>query len=199
MSRRQPRSRQRRSNGASVGKQMDRKEEMQAERDKRQRHNNLHQQNQQFGHKQQFEEQKAVYLEKLMQTEMSDAGINLLDNMVDRSFILGNIDDAEYHDLKWQLHAIYLKIKGVFPPEESEVTGDVRAFVLDDPDENLKPLTGQQRIIIAEMIRGITLLASRSKDGFQQEMNVKSITVSEVMDPESDEDDSVKLGLFGGR
>lgn len=178
--------------------QMEQKEEMQQERDKRQRRNNLHQQNQQMGLQEEFDREKAVYLEKLMQTDMSDAGINLLDNMVDRAFILGNISEAEHHDIKWQLQAMFLKIKGVFPPEESEVTGGLRAFVLDDPDEALTPLTGQQRIIIAEMIRGITMLVSRSKDGFQQEMNVKSITVSEVMDADEEEEDSVKMGLFGG-
>lgn len=175
---------------------MSQQADMYEERDKRQRDASLHQQNLQMT-QQQFEERKAVYLEKLMQTDMTDAGINLLDNMVDRSFILGNITGAEYHDIKWQMQVMYLKIKANFPPEESEVTGDIRAFVLDDKDENLEALTGQQRTIIAQMIRGITMLVSRSKDGFQQEMNVKSISVSEVMDSDERGDDSVKLGLFG--
>jgi len=147
---------------------------------------------------QQLEGEKAVYLDKLMETDMSDAGIKLLDNMVDQSFILGNITEAEYHDIKWQMHAMYVKIKSNFPPQESCVSGDVRAFVLDDYDENLEPLTGQQRTIIVQMIRGVMMLVSRSKDGFQQEMNVKSISVSEVMNPDDDEDDSLTLGLFGG-
>jgi len=147
---------------------------------------------------QQLESEKAVYLEKLMETNMSDAGIKLLDNMVDQSFILGNITEAEYHDIKWQMHAMYVKIKSNFPPQESAVTGDVRAFVLDDYDEGLEPLTGQQRTIIVQMIRGVMMLVSRSKGGFQQEMNVKSISVSEVMNPDDGEEDGLKLGLFGG-
>jgi len=125
---------------------------------------------------------------------MSDAGIKLLDNMVDQSFILGNITEAEYHDIKWQMHAMYVKIKSNFPPQESAVKGDLRAFVLDDVDEDLQPLTGQQRTVIAQMIRGLMMLVSRSKRGFQQEMNVKSISVSEVMSP--DEEEEATLGLF---
>jgi hypothetical protein len=176
-------------------KKMEKQAEIQEKRDKRQRQNTLHQQNLQLS--QQVEHEKAVYLEKLMQTDMTDAGINLLDNMLDRSFVLGNINDAEYHDIKWQMQVMFLKIKSHFPPEESEVTGELRAFVLDDRDEKLEPLSGQQRTIIAQMIRGITMLVSRSKDGFQQEMNVKSISVSEVMDADETDEDSVKLGLFG--
>lgn len=175
---------------------MNKQEEAQQNRDERQLRHQQHQQNLQRA--QQIESEKAVYLEKLMQTDMTDAGINLLDNMVDQSFILGNINEAEYHDIKWQMQAMYLKITSNFPPEESCVQGRVRAFVLDDRDENLESLTGQQRTIIAQMIRGIMMLVSRSKDGFQQEMNVKSISVSEVMNSEDEEQDGLKLGLFGG-
>jgi len=175
---------------------MEQQEEAQQNRDERQLRHQQHQQNLQMA--QQIESEKAVYLEKLMQTDMTDAGINLLDNMVDQSFILGNITEAEYHDIKWQMQAMYLKITSNFPPEESCVQGRVRAFVLDDRDENLESLTGQQRTIIAQMIRGIMMLVSRSKDGFQQEMNVKSISVSEVMNSEDEEQDGLKLGLFGG-
>jgi len=175
---------------------LDRQETAQEERDQRQLTQSMHQQNVQMA--EQIEQEKAIYLDKLMDTKMTDAGVNLLDNMVDQAFILGNISDAEYHDIKWQMQAMFLKIKSNFPPEESCVTGEVRAFVLDDRDENLRPLTGQQRTIIAQMIRGVMMLVSRSKEGFQQEMNVKSISVSEVMNPNESDDDGLKLGLFGG-
>jgi hypothetical protein len=186
-----------RHNSAHAKKQLEQKKEIQQERGEQQLRNTAHQQNIQSA-RQQLEEEKAVYLERLMETDMSDAGIQLLDNMVDPAFILGNISDAEYHDAKWYMQTMYVKIRGAFPVEESCVTGDIRAFVLDDRDEDLDPLTDQQRIIIAQMIKGVTFLFSRSKDGFQQEMNVKSISVSEIMDGDNDEDDSVKLGLFGG-
>lgn len=177
-------------------RQVEEKKEMQREQARVQKQNTQHQHNLQNA-TDQFEQEKAQYLDKLMETDMSDAGINLLDNMVDRSFILGNISEAEYHDIKWEMHGMFIKIKANFPPQESTVTGPLRAFILDDRDEALRPLSGQQRVIIAQMIRGITMLVSRSKEGFQQEMNVKSISVSEVMDPD-EEEDSLRFGLFGG-
>lgn len=184
-------------NGARAQKQVEAKKELQDKQAKNQLRNKQHQANIQQA-QQELKEEKAVYLDKLMETDMSDAGLQLLDNMVDPAFILGNISDAEYHDIKWFMQAMYVKLRGAFPIEESCVTGDVRAFVLDDRDEDLSPLSDQQRIIIAQMIKGVTMIASRSKGGFQQEMNVKSISVSEVMDQDNDNEDSVKLGLFGG-
>lgn len=181
-------------NGARAQKHLEKKEEMQEKQMEEQRKNTQHKHNLQQS-QQEVAEKKAVYLDKLMETGMSDAGTNLLDNMLDPAFILGNISDAEYHDIKWFMQGIFLKIKGAFPPKKSCVTGDVRAFVLDDSTENLEPLSDQQRIIIAEMIKGTTMIASRSKGGFQQEMNVKSISVSEVMD--NSEDDKKRKGGLG--
>lgn len=168
--------------------------EHQAEHKKRQ---SAHQANlQQASAGDEFSRQKAEYLERLMETDMSDAGIRLLDNMVDRSWMLGNISDAEHHDFKWWFRCLWLDIKAEFPRPESGVTGDVRQFVLDDRDEGLEPLTGQQKIIIKQMLRALEPIVSRSVEGFQQEMNVKSISVSEVMDNDSDDDD-LKTSLFG--
>jgi len=153
-----------------------------------------HSQNMQGDPEQQFQNAKAQYLQKLTQTGMGDAGIDMLDNMVDRSFVLGNLKDAEVHEIKWRLHTLYLKIKAQFPPQESDITGAVRAFLYDDTDENLEPLSDQQRNIIAQMLIGIHVFVSRSRDGFQQEMMIKSINVSEVLDPEDEEESS--LGGF---
>lgn len=145
--------------------------------------------------REEWSRKKAEYLERLTQTGMSDAGIRMLDNMLDRGWMLGNISEAEHHDIKWWLRCVFIKIRAEFPRADSGVSGDVRAFVLDDRDENLTPLTGQQRIIIGQMVRGLAVLASRSIDGFQQEMLVKSISVSEVVD-DDDSEDSLKMGLF---
>lgn len=138
---------------------------------------------------------KAQYLEKLTKTGMGDAGIEMLDNMVDRSFVLGNLKDAEVNEIKWRMHTLYLKIKAQFPPKESDVTGKVRAFLYDDSSEDLEPLSDQQRNIIAQMLIGIHVYVSRSRDGFQQEMMIKSISVSEVLDPDEEDSDD---GLIGG-
>ena len=182
--------------GMTPEEQMKKQQEQQKERDRRKLRANGHQTNLQSAHQRDFESAKQQYLEALMQVDMSDAGIDLLDNMLDRSWMLGNLTEEEYHDIKWQLHSLMLRIESHFPPAESCVTGDVRAFILDDADENLEPLTGQQRTLIAQMIKGLSVVVSRSKDGFQQEMNVKSISVSEITEPADEKDATERLGLF---
>jgi len=154
-----------------------------------------HLNNWQNGQADDFESAKARYLEKLTKTGMTDAGISMLDNMVDRSFVLGNLTDAEVHEIKWRMHTMYLKIQAQFPPRRSDIQGPKRAFLYNDPDENLYALSDQQRHIIAQMIIGIHVYVSRSRDGFQQEMMIKSINVSEVMDPDEEGDQSA-LGFF---
>lgn len=143
-----------------------------------------------------LEEAKARYLEKLSETGMSDAGLSMLDNMVDRSMALGNLKDAEVHEIKWRLHTLFIKICSQFPPKESSIQGPVRAFVMDDAGENVTALSDRQRNIIAQMIIGINVFVSRSRGGFQQEMMVKSINVSEVMDPDSNDEDGLMKGLM---
>lgn len=162
----------------------------------RERTHQLHQNNLATAGADELEEAKARYLEKLSETGMSDAGINMLDNMVDRSMALGNLKDAEVHEIKWRLHTLFIKICSQFPPKESSIQGPVRAFVMDDSGENLNALSDRQRHIIAQMIIGINVFISRSRNGFQQEMMVKSINVSEVMDPDDNDDDGLLKGMM---
>lgn len=160
------------------------------------RSDQYHQMNLSTSGAEELEEAKARYLEKLSETGMSDAGINMLDNMVDRSMALGNLKDAEVHEIKWRLHTLFIKICSQFPPKESSLQGPVRAFVMNDSGENLNALSDRQRHIIAQMIIGITVFISRSRGGFQQEMMVKSINVSEVMDPDESDDEGLLKGLM---
>ncbi|UPV72970.1 hypothetical protein M0R89_10460 [Halorussus limi] len=140
--------------------------------------------------------EKAEWLERLAQTDMSDASINLLDNMVDRTFVLGYLNDAEINEIKWRMHTMYLRICALFPPKNSQMQGPVRAFFFDDADQNRTYLTDEQKTIIAQMIIGISVYVSRSKEGFQQEKMVESITVSEVRNPDEDDDDDLMRGIF---
>lgn len=143
-----------------------------------------------------FGKAKAEWLDRLAKTDMNDASINLLDNMVDRTFVLGYLSDAEVNEIKWRMHTMYLRICALFPPKNSQMQGPVRAFFFDDPDQNRTYLTDEQKTIIAQMIIGISVYVSRSKDGFQQEKMVESITVSEVRNPDEEEEDGLMRGIF---
>ncbi|MGB9966120.1 hypothetical protein [Halobacterium hubeiense] len=160
------------------------------------RQHQLHQTNLSTAGAEELEEAKARYLEKLSETGMSDAGIRMLDNMVDRSMALGNLKDAEVHEIKWRLHTLFIKICSQFPPKQSSVQGPVRAFVMDDSGADMTALSDRQRHIIAQMIIGIHVFVSRSRQGFQQEMMVKSINVSEVMDADDDDDSGLLQGMM---
>lgn len=145
-----------------------------------------------------FEMQKAQYLDRLAQTGMSDAGTKMLDNMVDRTFMLGNLSEAEVNEIKWRLHVQYIKIKARFPHQESVVQGKYRAYCFDDRSQDITALTDEQKIIISQMLIGIAVYVSRSRGGFQQEQLVKSISVSEVRNPDEEEEkDGIIRGLLG--
>lgn len=144
---------------------------------------------------QSFEAQKAKYLDRLAETGMSDAKIEMLDNMTDKTWVLGNLSNAEMQEIRWWLQTTYLKIKAEFPPQESDIQGTIRAYIYDDRDEEATALSGRQKIIIAQMLKGIAVYVSRSKQGFQQEQMVKQISVSEVRNPDEDNDRSILGGL----
>ena len=138
---------------------------------------------------------KAQYLDRLAATGMTDAGLQILDNMVDKTWILGNLSDAEVHEIKWWMEVMYIKIKSRFPPKDSNIQGPLRAYYYADRDELLWALTDKQKIIISQMLKGIAVYVTRSKQGFQQEQLVKSIDVSEVRNPDEDAQDSILAGI----
>lgn len=142
-----------------------------------------------------FEEVKAHYLDKLADAGLSDAGADILDNMVDQSMALGNLSAAEVHEIKWRLHVMYIKIKANFPHQESDIQGKLRAYYFDNRDEDITALTDKQKIIISQMLIGISVFISRSKQGFQQEKLVEQIRVSEVRNPDDNQDDGLVRGL----
>lgn len=171
--------------------------EEQRRRQQRQFENELHNRNVAGGAGDEFQSHKAQYLERLADSGMSDAGTRLLDNMIDKTFVLGNLSDAEVHEIKWRLQVMYLKIKARFPHQESDIQGELRAYYFDDPDENIEALSDAQKIIISQMLIGIGAYVSRSRHGFQQEQLVKQINVSEVRNPDEENEDGVIRGLMG--
>lgn len=135
------------------------------------------------------------YLQTLSDTTLSQGTITVLDNLLTQDFVLGNLTDAEYNELKWLTRATTRAVYAMHPRHDSALTGERRAFLLDDPDETLEPLTDQERITIENFIRGVFMRASRARDGWQQEQMSKTYTVSEIRD-EDDNEDSLMRGLF---
>lgn len=135
------------------------------------------------------------YLKTLSDTTLSQGTITVLDNLLTQDFVLGNVTDAEYNELKWLTRLTSRKVFAMHPRHDSALVGERRAFLLDDPDETLEPLTEQEKITIENFIRGVFMRASRARDGWQQEQMSKTYTVSEIRD-EDDNDDKLMKGLF---
>lgn len=120
--------------------------------------------------------------------------ISKLQAMLNKQWVLANLTDAETHDRVHKLEVMKLKILGEHPPSESEITGAVRAYVMDDETENLMPLTPQERNTIDQIITTLQNMVTRSRDGFERKQINTNIARTES-ESSSDENSS---GRFKG-
>lgn len=115
--------------------------------------------------------------------------------LINKQWVLSNLSEAQTHDRWYKLEVMRIKIYGEFPPEESSIQGPVRAFLFDDPKEQLTALSPEQRNIIDQIILSIQNMVARSTDGFERKQINTSIARSES-EQETPEKNSGGLGLF---
>lgn len=121
--------------------------------------------------------------------------IRKIQGLLNKQWVLSNLTDAETHDRVHWLEVMKYKIYGEHPPPESAIRGPIRAFLYDDPWEELQPLTPGERNEIDQIIQGLKNRVTRSRGGFERKQQQTSIARTER---ESDgEDDSGGLSLFG--
>jgi hypothetical protein len=114
--------------------------------------------------------------------------------MLNKQWVLSNLTDAETHDHVHKLGVMKIKVFGEHPPSESEITGAVRAYVMDDESERLMPLTPQERNTIDQLIMTLQMMVTRSRDGFERKQINTNIARTES---ESSTDTEQKSGLRG--
>jgi len=102
-----------------------------------------------------------------------------LQNLLASDFVLGNQTDAETSEFKWMVKLQELEYFCIHPQIESCVQGEYRSFLLDDKTEKISSLTSSEKIQIKQAILGAVSRSSRSRDGWQQEMNASVFAVSE--------------------
>jgi hypothetical protein len=117
--------------------------------------------------------------------------------LLNKQLILGNLSDAETHDAKYWLEVQEIKILGSHPPPESKITGKTRAFLYDDPEEELYPLTPIERNQIDQIIKSLQHMITRSRGGFERTQINTSIARTENARSNEDNDDGRLTGLFG--
>lgn len=128
------------------------------------------------------------YIEKTTEVDLQDPTKDMLANMLDQDFMLGNLSEAEVHEYRWLARVMILEIKSLHPNDDSLFQGAVRAAAFDDKNQQLDPLSPRQEAVIEQFIMGAISRATKGRDGWQQEMYNKTINASEKREVGEDDD-----------
>lgn len=129
-----------------------------------------------------------TYINEMTDHELAQGSVDILSNLLDRDFMLGNLSDAEVHEYRWLVRVLRLEIEALHPNEDSVFRGPLRAVAFGDRDDALPSLSEQDLSIIEQFLMAVIARATRGKDGWQQEMFNKTIQASETR--QVGEDDS---------
>jgi hypothetical protein len=121
-----------------------------------------------------------AYIDKMTDCELQDPTVDMLSNLLDQDFMLGNLVEAEVHEYRWLARVMMLEIDSLHPNEDSVFQGELRATAFDDKDEALKALSPREKAVLEQFIMATISRATRGRDGWQQEMFNKTITASET-------------------
>lgn len=128
--------------------------------------------------------------------ELDEVTITKIQNVLSQDVVLGNFTKAQEHDRRLWLECQKYKALGVHPPEESAIQGPVRAFLYDDPMEELQSLSQQERLIIHDFFEAMKDRVGRGREGFEREQLNTNIARTET-EKKSDDDTGTFKGLFG--
>jgi hypothetical protein len=129
-----------------------------------------------------------AYIEKMTEENLQDPTVDMLSNLLDQDFLLGNLQEAEVHEYRWLARVMVLEIQSLHPNDESVFQGTLRAAAFDAKGEQLNPLSARQKAVIEQFIMGVISRATRGRDGWQQEMFNKTISASEKREVGEEED-----------
>lgn len=132
-----------------------------------------------------------------LQTDgLQEVTVSKIQNLLSRDWVLGNLTDAQEHDIRFKLEVMKYKILGMHPPEESVITGKTRAFLFDDEMEELLPLTQQERFLIDELIETLKARATRGRQGFERKQMNTNIAETRTQKDNQEEKSGGLRGLF---
>ena len=158
-----------------------------------QRENQRHQMNLQAASAEAEKPMDKAYIDKMTDHQLEQGTIDILSNLLDQDFLLGNLTNAEVHEFRWLARVLRLEVESLHPNEASVFQGEIRMVAFDKRDQRLPPLDNVEKTIIEQFIIGVIARATRGEDGCQQEMFNKTITASETRQVD-DEDDGGFLG-----
>lgn len=123
-----------------------------------------------------------AYINEMTDHNLQDPTVDMLANLLDQDFMLGNLEEAEVHEYRWLARVMKLEIESLHPNQDAIFEGELRAVAFDDKRQNIKPLSQREKATIEQFLMGVIARATRGRDGWQQEMFNKTISASERRD-----------------
>lgn len=128
------------------------------------------------------------FVDKIVKTGLDPGTAEMLTNLLQSEWVLGNLNDAEVHEARWLARTIADEVFDMHPSEKSIWQGDVREYASGDSSQNLKPLNSAEKTKIFQLIQAFTVRVTRSENMEQQEIFRKSINESKTFDESSGND-----------
>jgi len=129
-----------------------------------------------------------AYIDKMTDHQLSQGTVDILSNLLDQDFLLGNMSDAEVHEYRWLARVLRLEVESLHPNQDAVFQREVRMAAYDESGQKLPPLDEVDKTVIEQFLMGVISRATRGKDGWQQEMFNKTITASERREVDGDDD-----------
>lgn len=133
-------------------------------------------------------------LRYLADTDLPGSSKQLFANLITRDWVLANLSNAEFNELKWELRHLRDIFYAAHPADECVVVGERRAVINDDPSDDLEALSVRDKQAIEQLFRTIRLRLTRSKGMQQQRVLQTNISQTQV---ERQKDGGGDKGLRG--
>lgn len=131
------------------------------------------------------EAERRAYMESVLDSDIDDATIKMISNMLASDYMLANLKEAEVHELKKLRQIVLKKVTAAHPHPDSVMQGKLREQVYEGTSPGLKPLNQTQKAKIDGLLKTAFANLTRGREGFQQEEFSKTISESRVEENES--------------
>ena len=78
-----------------------------------------------------------AYIGKMTDHNLDDPTVDILANLLDQDFLLGNLQEAEVHEYRWLARVMMLEVEAIHPNDQSVFSGELRAVAFGDSDDAL--------------------------------------------------------------
>lgn len=122
------------------------------------------------------------FVRAIVETGLDAGTAEMLTNLLQSDWMLGNLDDAEVHEARWLARTIADEVIDMHPSERSLWQGELREYASADSSQKLSPLNSAEQTKIFQLIQAFTVNVTRSEGMEQQEIFRKSINESRTVD-----------------